>query len=175
MRSWKVFEALLDKKIDTLRLDIFSNSTPLPPPPLTAEAQEALTAAVIEAIRDEMPLSNRSMSLGSPKVEVSSSVLTVLQETQETLRQLRSKEADGLKEILVNIEERLANQATSPWDQEELGRRLAAAIASSKAADAAIAAFDVDAITARLADAIKPQLYSLIDLAYVKIQQLCIR
>lgn len=164
-RTWKIFEAILDRKLDVLRQDVFSNSTPLPPPSISAEAQEALAAAVVEAVRDEMPLETMS---GSKWVGSSASgpLLEAIHDAQNMLQDFRGRSDESIKDLVDMLQTHISDAPDkSAEDSSSLAARVIEGINAELLASRAQLMPDLDQLTTRLADAVKPQLYSLIDLA----------
>lgn len=130
----KVFEKMLDEKMDTLRLDVFQNSTPLPPPAITAEVQESLTSSIIEAIKDELPLRRpSSMSMSVPhssagNADLGSSVLVAVRETQQMLQNIQNVGSESMRDILKTLEDRLAVTTPTRSDQDYLVAKIVDAL-----------------------------------------------
>ena len=102
MRSWKLFESILDKKIDALRLDVFSNSTPLPPPLLSADASDALAASIVHALKDGLPdrFPSGVLSPETSNEGPSSELLAAVHEAQSVLSDLSRQNADSMRTIV---------------------------------------------------------------------------
>ena len=114
-KSWKLFEAILDRKIDALRLDVFSNSTPLPPPLLSAEVSDALAANIVDAIKDELPLRG-SISIGSGTASnegISKELLTAIHETQDLLSDLSRRSTSSVDAIVDMLKNKPSEDARS--------------------------------------------------------------
>ena len=170
-QSWKIFEAILDRKIDALRLDVFSNSTPLPPPALSVDAQERLTMSIVDTIKDELPLRG-SISIGAGNANgvggraespLSQALLNAIHETQDMLSQFTKQSEVSIESLTDMLRAR-----PRPADDEgsAIGAQLARiedavlrAVQSGQSAQSA-SALDTDMLAKRVADEVKGRLES---------------
>lgn len=134
-KSWKLFEAILDRKIDALRLDVFSHSTPLPPPLLSAEVSDALAVSIVDAIKDELPLRG-SINLGSgmaSKEGISKELLTAIHETQDLLSDLSKRSTSSVDAIVDMLKNKPSEDARSlaGFDAETMYVKIQEAVRAS--------------------------------------------
>ena len=168
-QSWKIFEAILDRKIDALRLDVFSNSTPLPPPALSANAQERLTMSIVDAIKDELPLRS-SISIaagdgsgagGRANSPLSQAVLSAVHDTQEMLSQFTKRSEVSIETLIDMLQARppsAGDQGSA--DERHLARVEDAISHAVQIMQSAQSALDVDTLVKRVAEGVKGRLDS---------------
>ena len=91
--SWTTLEAILDRKLDALRSDVFARSTPLPPPPISAEVQEALVKAILSGIHNQREFGQIASHGASRSIngDISTSLLVAIHETQEMLHNIQAQ------------------------------------------------------------------------------------
>lgn len=165
-QSWKLFEAILDRKIDALRLDIFSNSTPLPPPLLSAESGDALAASIVDAIRDELPLRGANSGTAGSTTNcdgISRELLTAIHETQDLMSDLSKKSTSSVDAIL----EMLNQRSSGPGDRaSSLSASEAGTLLVEIREAVKISSSDSDILVSKIVDALQPTSSALAELRW---------
>jgi hypothetical protein len=117
-QSWRVFEAILDRKLEHLRVDVPTTvSVPLIPLPLSAEEQGASASTVATTDMKDVPCKHKQED--STEEGVSQSMLQVIHETRSMVQSLAGRSHDSIKDIADMLSSRNSDTSHASHIEQE--------------------------------------------------------